>query len=195
MRSDIDWRARLDACSLGLALLCFVVAGCQRGPRTLKPTNAAGKATVAKPEKKAVSPARPTAVVQVRTIPAFRTWGVRETATDALARIGDAAVPALIDALHDPDQEVRAQAAQALARMGNRAAPAVDALVEALNDPNEDVRRGAARALGQIGSEAEQAVPALINAIRDPRNKRHPQPVEVEVIPAKTGEDVGGRPS
>jgi HEAT repeat protein len=165
---------------LVVVLAVGALAGCQKGPRTISSTEEAGKAAKAKRTPRVVSPARQPEVVRLRTIRAFREWGVRETAADALARIGDAAVPALIDTLHDSDQEVRAQAALALARMGDKAAPAVDALVHALDDPNEEVRRGAARALGQIGSEAQEAIPALINAIKDPRNKPHAQPAEVE---------------
>jgi HEAT repeat protein len=175
MRRFFDWRVPLV-----LAMLCCALAGCEKGPRTIPSSEEAGKAAKAKRKPKVVAPAKQPEVVRLRTIRAFREWGVRETAADALARIGDAAVPALVDTLHDPDQEVRAQAAQALARMGAKAAPAVDALVHALDDPNEEVRRGAARALGQIGSEAEEAVPALIKAIKDPRNKPHERPVEVE---------------
>lgn len=177
-----DWRLQL-----GLVLVCCALAGCQRGPRTITTGDEARKEAEAKPVAKVVRPARQKPSVRLRTIRAFREWGVRETAADALARIGDAAVPALIDTLHDPDQEVRAQAAQALARMGPKAGPAIDALVHALDDPNADVRRGAARALGQIGPEAEDAVPALIQAIRDPRNKPREQGVEVETeVPVGT---------
>jgi HEAT repeat protein len=163
-------------------MLCCLLAGCQRGPKTNSPAGEAGKADPTKQRVKVVAPAQQQ-LVRFRTL-TFRQWGVRETATDALARIGDAAVPALIETLGDPDQEVRAQAAQALARMGNKAAPAVDALVRALDDPSEEVRRGAARALGQIGSEAEEAVPALIKAIKDPRNGPHAADVEEALPPA-----------
>ena len=175
MPRPVDWRF-----GFGLLFLCGALAGCQRGPRTIPTSEEAGKAAVAKPKPKVVPPGRPSTVVRLRTLRAFREWGVRETAADALSRIGDAAVPALIETLNDPDQQVRAQAATALARMGPKAGPAIDALVHALDDPNEEVRRGAARALGQIGPEAEEAVPALIQAIKDPRNKPHEQPVEVE---------------
>lgn len=161
------------------AVLFFLAAGCQRGPGTISGIEGAGKATAAKKTVVVSPPARGSAVT-VRSIRAFREWGVRETAADALARIGDAAVPALIDTLADPDQEVRAQAARALARMGQKAEPAVPALIHALDDPNQEVRQGAARALGQIGSGAEEAVPALIQAIKDPRNKTRPKAVEVE---------------
>ncbi|HWB08675.1 MAG TPA: HEAT repeat domain-containing protein [Pirellulales bacterium] len=183
------WRAR--SC---LAVLACLLAGCQRGPHTISPAERAGKAV----ERRAkVASSRREPLIRLTTIPAFRQWGVRETAADALARIGDAAVPALIDTLHDPDQEVRAQAAQALARMGGKAAPAVDALIQALDDPNEEVRRGAARALGQIGPEAGEAVPALIKAIKDPRNKKRTEEAEVEVkveekLPAESTEKTPG---
>ncbi|HEV3339587.1 MAG TPA: HEAT repeat domain-containing protein [Pirellulales bacterium] len=193
MRPSIDWRGGLDSCGLGLTLLCCLLAGCQRGPRTTPSKEAVQKAIDDAKRTSRVRDAQQAAVVRTPAMPAFRAWGVQETATDALARIGDAAVPALIETLEDPDDEVRAQAAQALARMGATAAPAVDALVRALNDPNEEVRRGAARALGQIGSEADEAVPALIDAIKDPRNKRHAQPAEAEKeAPVKTGDGTPG---
>lgn len=166
-------------CVVTLAVMA-VTAGCQRGPRTIPGIENAGKTPDAEKKTPASTGSPRTPVVAVRTVRAFREWGVRETAADALARIGDAAVPALIDTLADPDDDVRAQAAHALARMGPKAEPAVPALINALNDPNLDVRQGAARALGQIGSSAEEAVPALVKAIQDPRNKPKPKGVEVE---------------
>lgn len=173
------WRQR-NVCTLALLIIFSPgLTGCERGPQTIPGMENAGKpaeekkpATVAKP--------RPEPALSVRTVRAFREWGVRETAADALARIGDAAVPALIETLADPEDDVRAQAARALARMGAKAEPAVPALIAALNDANRDVRQGAARALGQIGSAAEEAVPALIEAIKDPRNKPKREAVEVE---------------
>ncbi len=167
-----------------LAIVSCLLAGCQRGPRTLSTSEELGKAAVAK-KAKVVRPARSAGMVRLRTIRTFREWGVRETAADALARIGDAAVPALIETLHDTDHEIRAQAARALARMGTGAGPAVPALIDALNDPNRDVRQGAARALGQIGPEAEGAVPALVSALKDPRNKPVPVAVEEETTVAE----------
>ncbi|MGH7140348.1 MAG: HEAT repeat domain-containing protein [Pirellulales bacterium] len=140
----------------------------------------AAKAEVARPKAKVVKPASETEIVRLRTVRAFRQWGVRETAADALARIGDPAVPALIDTLRDPDQSIRAHAALALARMGPKASPAVPELILALDDPDREVRQAAARALGQIGPDAEEAVPALIKALKDPRNKPVVEPLEVE---------------
>ncbi len=95
----------------------------------------------------------------------YRSWGVKETAVDALGRIGEAAVPQLIAALSDADPHVRAQAGRALARIGPPAKEAVPILTQRLDDPDEDVRQAAARALGQIGPAAADAVPALVSLI------------------------------
>jgi HEAT repeat protein len=75
-------------------------------------------------------------------------------------------VPALAEALSDPETPVRVSAAMALDNMGAGAAPAVAALAKALRDPNLEVRQWAARALGSIGPAAESAVPALERAAK-----------------------------
>ena len=97
--------------------------------------------------------------------PPFRDWGVREMAFDSLWRIGPAALPALVKALHAADDNQRVQATRALARMGRDAKDAVPDLIAALSDPVERVRLGAVRALGQIGPDAEPAVSALLEQI------------------------------
>jgi len=104
---------------------------------------------------------------KLNSLPDFGRWTVRETAVDALARIGDDAVQPLIETLSDPDPGARASAARALARMGPKAEPAVPALIVALKDEDRDVRQSAARALGQIGPGAHAAIPALIEAMRE----------------------------
>jgi len=98
----------------------------------------------------------------------IRQWGVRETAVDAIARIGAPAVPALIQSLSDPDPGVRTQAARALARMGDTAKPALPELIQALRDPDEGVRIAATKALGQMGPTAAPALPALIDLLKTP---------------------------
>lgn len=152
---------------------CLVSAGCGQRFASQSAAQGAAKAQIqpAEPKAKVVRPAKPEEAARLRVVRAFRDWGVRETAADALARIGDAAVPSLVETLQDPDRDVRAQSARALARMGPRAEPAIPALIAALNDSDKEVRMGAARALGQIGPAASEAVPDLIKAIRDPRNK------------------------
>lgn len=161
-------------------IVSIVSAGCRRTfpPQPQADGTKKTEIQTAKPGPKVVRPAKPEEASRLRVVRAFRDWGVRETAADALARIGDAAVPSLVETLEDPDREVRAQAARALARMGPRAEPAIPALIAALNDSDKEVRMGAARALGQIGPAAAEAVPDLIQALKDPRNKPVEEPRE-----------------
>ncbi len=74
-------------------------------------------------------------------------------------------VPELAKALSDPEEEVRFEAAQALAVKGRVTAPAVPALIHALTDSSQDVRECAAVALGEIGQAASSAVPALVRVL------------------------------
>jgi HEAT repeat protein len=99
------------------------------------------------------------------TEPYIQVWTVKETSSDALGRIGEAAVPSLIQALSHPDPDVREQAARALALIGPKSAPAVPDLIRLLDDVSDQVRRQAARALGQIGPAAKAANPALIKQL------------------------------
>jgi HEAT repeat protein len=80
-----------------------------------------------------------------------------------LEKTGKPAVPALIEALGDGDEEVRWAACRALGNI--RDASAVPALIEALGDEDWAVRREACWALGEIGEAS--AVPALIEALED----------------------------
>jgi HEAT repeat protein len=90
-------------------------------------------------------------------------YSVRESAVEALGRIGDAeAVPGLLAALGDANADVREAAAAALGEIG---APAVPGLLAALRDADADVREAAAKALGEIGDAA--AVPGLLAALGD----------------------------
>lgn len=168
-------KRRFSLGSLLLALALATAMGC--GEETPSNTGAASGVPGLTPKfseeqiKKARAPLenRPAMIFPALTsLPMDREWTVQQTAADALARIGGSAVPALIATLHDPEPHARAQAAQALARMGPAAKPAVPALIEALSDPDDSVRQSAARALGQIGPDAEDAVPALIELLREP---------------------------
>ncbi|MEM2908722.1 MAG: HEAT repeat domain-containing protein, partial [Candidatus Bilamarchaeaceae archaeon] len=123
-----------------------------------------------------------------------KTWEERNGAAIALGKIGDArAVPALIDALKDKNEDVRYGAAWALgeiAEKGGDCSAAVPALIDALKDEKRDVREGAAEALGKIGFDkipieskvlallilkktdevvavGKPGVPALIDALKD----------------------------
>ncbi len=84
-----------------------------------------------------------------------------------LAAIGASAVPALITALKDERENVRASAAYALGEMGTVAAEAVDGLVALLTDESEEVRRHATSALGMIKVPVSKTVPALVRVLED----------------------------
>ena len=74
----------------------------------------------------------------------------RDLAIKALGRIGDrAAVPALIEALRDPDEDVRTDAAEALSALADprAAGPLMESL---LGDPCDDVKLNAIAALARL---------------------------------------------
>ena len=85
---------------------------------------------------------------------------VRLNAVEALGlkRGTDAAALALGKALDDEDDEVRFNAALALARLGPAAAPAIPALRAALTDGNRYTMGYAAEALERIGTREALAV-------------------------------------
>jgi hypothetical protein len=149
-----------------LPLLAIALAGCTKTPPRDPEIPADGPSAAASDEHSPLD--KHPAEVPTRRAgwKPFREWGVRETTIDALARIGKPAVPALVEALHDPNPDLRDQAALALARIGPDAEAAVPDLIAALNDDNEVVRKDAVRALGQIGPQAARAVPELIEVLR-----------------------------
>jgi HEAT repeat protein len=89
---------------------------------------------------------------------------VRDSAMDALALIGEPALPALVEALSDPREGVRVRAAGALRKIvvpglagytldtyPSPFWPVLGALFRALNDPNRLVRHNAGAALDRLG--------------------------------------------
>ena len=99
----------------------------------------------------------------------FEQWTEQDAATDALGRIGPAAVPALVETLKSPDPAARLKGIEVLGRMGPGAAPAVPDLIRLLDDPDPEVRKAAARTLGRIGPAADAAVPALMRTLFEAR--------------------------
>jgi hypothetical protein len=78
-----------------------------------------------------------------------------------------ASIPALIQAVKDPDSWVRADSVQALGSIGPAAQAALPVLVESLKDPAVWVRARAARALGRLGPPPPATVAALAKALQD----------------------------
>ncbi|WP_251330216.1 HEAT repeat domain-containing protein [Haloplanus pelagicus] len=89
---------------------------------------------------------------------------LRMAAANALRRLADpGTLPALIDALDDPNLRVRARAARACGAVGDERA--ADALAARLDDPTSRVRRDAADALAAIGTD--RALKPLLDAVTD----------------------------
>ena len=76
------------------------------------------------------------------------------------------AVPQLIKALNNPDDDMRRSAAEALGKMGPAAAESVPQLIKALQDQDDDVCSSAALALNKMGPAAE-SVPQLIKVLEE----------------------------
>jgi HEAT repeat protein len=84
----------------------------------------------------------------------------RRSAPARIAALGEqagSAVPALIRALKDPDQEVRMSALQVLGGLGTTARSATSALLELFNDPAQDALAG----FSQVRAEAASALMAV----------------------------------
>jgi bilin biosynthesis protein len=94
---------------------------------------------------------------------------VKSSSAGALARTGEAAVPALLDILASTDQpeDIKGHAAWALAFIGSEAA---DYLYKALNDASLDVRCAVIGALGHVAQEQsdEKSCNLLVSALTDP---------------------------
>jgi len=90
---------------------------------------------------------------------------VREEASTALAAMGEAAIPALLNTLTHQDWLVRLHAVESLGK--TKSQKAVEPLLSALfNDGDSAVREDAIRALGDIGDP--QAVEFLFSVMKEP---------------------------
>lgn len=90
-------------------------------------------------------------------------------ALDALAALGPAAVPGLVQGLAVKDSQ--AAIAYILGQIGPEAKEAVPALTGVLASDNPRARREAAMALGKIGAASKPAVPALVKLLADADEK------------------------
>ena len=97
---------------------------------------------------------------------------VQANVAEALASLGDAALPKVIKALQN--DELQGLAVAVIHRLGPKAKAAVPALIDELNDPNPEYRREVEFALATIGPDAKAAVPGLIKELsdQDPRVQR-----------------------
>ncbi len=98
-------------------------------------------------------------------------WLVRNTSVSVLRFFPEASsvvVPALSQALLDPQPEVQLAAAWILHGMASdpqTKRAAISAVITVLENPDDQIAWQAAEALGELGAEPELAVPALIAAL------------------------------
>ncbi len=85
--------------------------------------------------------------------------------------LGEAAVPALIDAMNQGDTRLRHQSIEILGRIGEEANGATPHLIDALTDSEAQIRRNAAWALARVGEEAGEAMPVLLETARTATNQ------------------------
>ena len=91
-------------------------------------------------------------------------YAVRYSSADALARIGEAALPLLLEIGETGAMEPRLMALRAAGRVGSR--KALKPLVKALTDPDWAVRAHAATAIGSIGADrrSRRALERLVSS-------------------------------
>src|SRR5262249_40636341 len=89
------------------------------------------------------------------------------TAIVAIAGPDEPVVRTFMDMLKSDSEDLRAEGAERLGRLGKPAWIAVPALEELLNDPEESVRRSAAYALSLLGPASRAAVRSLIAALKE----------------------------
>lgn len=82
-------------------------------------------------------------------------------AEQALQPFGDEIVPALAEALKDPDVDLRILALKILEHFEANTEPALPAMIEALTDPDRNVRMCALEPVASFGEKAIDAVPIL----------------------------------
>jgi hypothetical protein len=165
-----------------LVLMVFCIVGCRQavsGPKKQIEVPQGGAPVFTVAERRGVEPAsikspqnavRPASFEQpaeLRPLKPLEDWTEQEMAADALGRIGQPAVPELVNALGSLDPNIRLKAVEVLGRMGPEAAQAVPSLTKSLEDPDERIRKAAARTLGRIGPAAQEAVPALVRTLLD----------------------------
>ncbi len=91
---------------------------------------------------------------------------VAQLLAEALADLGEPAVPALRKALASGDIRTRRRAAVALRFAGRSAAEALPDFIDLMQHPDAELRRSAAAAVRRIGPWAAEFVPELVDRLR-----------------------------
>jgi HEAT repeat protein len=103
-------------------------------------------------------------------------WYPPRDLTAALLKIGEPALPALISAIDDPEQQdIHTAAMVVLQQFGPKAKPALPSLLRMLTTPDETIAAQAAASVGAVGSAATDAVAPLLKIAASPNHdgRRH----------------------
>jgi HEAT repeat protein len=124
---------------------------------------------------------------------------VRREAAARLVSLAGPDVPRLVDYLADPDESVRAAAANALAQLRHVARDALPHLIDALDDRKPTVRLAVVQALAALGPLARDAGAALCDLLARERSQARraamiPALEAVEVEPDRTVSTLLGLP-
>lgn len=100
----------------------------------------------------------------------------KRTIINELRSIGPDAIPALIQALNDPDDQMRANADLVFLILGGGyddkpkmdTTKAYPALIKSTGDTDSNARGWAAQAIGEMGPGAVNAIPVFIGMLNDP---------------------------
>jgi len=111
--------------------------------------------------------ARQAALPKVANVWQFGDDELRWQACFLLGNAGPDAVPLLLPALHDPDDDVRMYAVWALGIQGADAHAALPEVSARLKDPSPFVRQAGIFAVRRIAASPEEAVPALVTLLGD----------------------------
>jgi HEAT repeat protein len=116
----------------------------------------------------------------------------RTAAAKTLGEIGPDGLAGLTKLLRDRDNQTKAMAGLAVARMGAKAVPR---LIELLQSPDDGTRLGAALALRHVDPGAQPAVPALTELLQDENpNVRRAAAQTLHLLALERGE-TKGRPA
>lgn len=88
-------------------------------------------------------------------------------ADQALTSLGEDAIHVLVEALEDPDADLRILALQLLEHFDGDTEPALPLMIKALKDPDRIIRIAALAPVARLGSKAIDAVPILEKWIGD----------------------------
>ncbi len=128
-----------------------------RDPELTVRTAAAAALARTRPDTQAASSALATAV---RADPA----GMRDSAVETMATIGEPSVPLAINLIRDANPKLNAIGVQLLTRLGPTAKAAVPILLEMFHRSERSIREHAAQALAAVG---KSAIEPLTRALRD----------------------------